>query len=67
MCPYLVRQLSGFSTADCRFVSDSVSNPDGWHGRHEGLYWFGPLESNTLRPISSDRVLMPRKSVGVTN
>jgi hypothetical protein len=20
---------------------DSVSDPDSWHGRHDGLYWFG--------------------------
>jgi hypothetical protein len=60
--------VSGFSTADSRFVSGRASDPDGWHKRYEGLYLFGPPERNTLCPVSNDRVLMPRKYVvGVTN
>jgi hypothetical protein len=29
MCPYLARQLSGFSTANSKFVSDRVPDSDG--------------------------------------
>jgi hypothetical protein len=36
-----------------------MSNLDGWHNRHKDVYWYGPLESNTLRPFSRGGVLMP--------
>jgi hypothetical protein len=60
--------LSGFSTTGSKFVSNHVSNLDCLHMRHMDLYWFGPPRSNTLRPVSSYCVLMPRVFVvGVTN
>jgi hypothetical protein len=36
-----------------------MSDLDGWHERHEDVYWFGPPESNTLCPVSRGGVLMP--------
>jgi hypothetical protein len=44
-------------------------NTDSWHNRHKVVYWFGPPESNTLRPVSGiSGVLMLRLFVvGGTN
>jgi hypothetical protein len=58
MCPYLVRQLSGFSTAGSKFLSivhraRMVSTRDG------DLYWFRPPRSNTLCPVCCSRVPEP--------
>jgi hypothetical protein len=44
--------LLGFSTAGSKFVSDcmpGLARLRKWG--HKDLFWFGPLESNTLRPV----------------
>jgi hypothetical protein len=50
--PYLTRQLSGSVTADSKFLG-LCAGPrmvaQIW--RTQDLCWFGPPESNTLRPV----------------
>jgi hypothetical protein len=67
MCPYLARQLSRFSTAGSKFLS-IVRRARMVSRRQRGLYWFGPLRSNTLRPVCCSRVPEPGVLVlGVTS
>jgi hypothetical protein len=55
MCPYLARQLSGFSTAGSKFVS-IMRRARMVSQETTRLDCFGPPRTNTLRPVSSCRV-----------